>query len=172
MLSLSHGSFLGFDFLGLRGAGAFKISEQAVLNRLRCCSASKSGKNESRDRDKHTLLKVFVKSSQKLEEKERVSCTVGVILELSWEKGNVNNTGIWSESRVSKTWASVIEKLWERTKSKVCPCVCVGSFTHWTILNESMRLRNSISRGLDWQHTCILKSPSRRILFTLLCNHP
>ncbi len=65
---------------------------------------TKSGKSDSRDRDKHTLLKVFVKSSQKWEEKERVSCTVGVMLELSWEKGNVNNTGIWSESRVSKTW--------------------------------------------------------------------
>ncbi len=63
MLSLSHGSVLGFDFLGLRGAVVFKTSEQAVLNRLRCCSASMSGKNDPRDRDKHTLLKVFVKSS-------------------------------------------------------------------------------------------------------------
>ncbi len=51
MLSLSHGSVLGFDFLGQRGAVVFKTSEQAVLNRLRCCSASTSGKNESRDRD-------------------------------------------------------------------------------------------------------------------------
>ncbi len=83
MLSLSHGSVLGFDFFGLRGAVVFKTSEQAVLNRLRCCSASKSGKNYSRDRDKHTLIKVLVKSSQKWEEKERVSCTVGVMLELS-----------------------------------------------------------------------------------------
>ncbi len=69
MLSLSHGSVLGFYFLGLRGEVAedcgFKTSEQVVLNRLRYCSASKSGKNDSRDRDKHTLLKVFVKSSQK-----------------------------------------------------------------------------------------------------------
>ncbi len=82
MLSLSHGSVLGFDFFGLRGAVVFKTSEQA-LNRLRCCSASKSGKDDSRDRDKHTSLKVSVKASHKWEEKERVSCTVGVILELS-----------------------------------------------------------------------------------------
>ncbi len=83
MLSLSHGSVLGFDFLGLRGAVVFITSEQAVLNSLRCCSASKSGKKDSRDRDKHTLLKVFVKSSQKWEEKERGSCSVGVMLKLN-----------------------------------------------------------------------------------------
>ncbi len=64
MLSLSHGSVLGFDFLALRGAMVFKTSEQAVLNRLRCCSAFKSGKDDSKDSDKHISLKVFVKSSQ------------------------------------------------------------------------------------------------------------
>ncbi len=46
----------------------FKTSEQA-LNRLRNCSTSKSGKDDSRDRDKHTSLKVFVKASHKWEEK-------------------------------------------------------------------------------------------------------
>ncbi len=46
----------------------FKTSEQA-LNRLRNCSTSKSGKDDSRDRDKHTSLKGFVKASHKWEEK-------------------------------------------------------------------------------------------------------
>lgn len=57
MLSSSHGSFLGFGFLNLRGAVAFKTSQQAVFNRQRCCSASKSGKVDSRDKDRQKFVK-------------------------------------------------------------------------------------------------------------------
>lgn len=71
MLSLSHGWVLGFDLV-------FKTSEQALFNRLRYWSASKSGKDDSKDRDKHISLKEFMKSSQKWEEKERVSCRTGI----------------------------------------------------------------------------------------------
>ncbi len=70
MLSLSHGSVLGFDFLGLRGAVVFKSSEQAVLNRLRCFSATKSGKKKLQGQRQAHLVKgvceVIIKVGRKV----------------------------------------------------------------------------------------------------------
>lgn len=44
--------------------------------------------------------------------------------------------------------------------SKVCPWMWVESFIHWTRLKDSMRLRNSLDKGLDWQHMWMLKHPT------------
>ncbi len=99
MLSLSHGSVLGFDFLGLRGAVVFKTSEQAELNRLRCCSASKSGKNDSRERDRHKspsrrILLYFMQSPTKA-----VNSLIKSLTRWGGRYTSANKTGSFYSSR-------------------------------------------------------------------------
>ena len=78
------------------------------------------------------------------------------------EKSTSNNKGKWSENTLSQISVCDTDKPWQRTRSNVCPCSCVGPDTHYSKLKESIRCKKSFTNGLSGQHTWMLKSPKRR----------
>lgn len=79
------------------------------------------------------------------------------------KKTTSNRTGIWSENILSQISRLDTDNPWERTRSSVWPCSCVGPDTYCTKLKESIRLKKSFTKGLQGQHTWMLKSPTKRI---------
>ena len=78
----------------------------------------------------------------------------------------VNMMGKWSEMCGGAGKTSVTEMVMpcDRRRSSVCPFSWVAPVVARVRLNEAIRCRNSLPRGLESQHTCTFISPPIKTL--------
>ena len=77
----------------------------------------------------------------------------------------LNNTVEWSEGTDESVWMFDTDKsLWVNTRSSVFPCLCVGAWTCWVQLKQSVCVRSFVAVLSALSFTWVLKSPTRRCI--------
>lgn len=168
VISLCQGNELCLLFFSFRGAIEFKMLKQVVLKKLKCSSASKWHMEKFVTWIAPNWTYLEQNSLPEHSVKIRVQCGGGECPSVFPSNGTENNIGMWSDKPGSPILMFNTDRPRDRIKSKVCPWTWVGPDTHCTKSKESIRLRKSCERGLESQHTWILKSPRIRILSWLV----